>query len=109
MVTMHGFFNLKNTTSELELKIAFDEFGNHLKNRQLITSFRFMRRSPDENYDSNPPPTMYYINMDFVDLAHAQKCWDYIEANKRQSTRLHQTVYSKIDDYSFFLSEDVIE
>ena len=109
MVTMHGFFDLKQADAEAELafKVAFDEFGDYLKVCDLITSYKAMRRSPNDNYDSRPPKTTYYISMDFVDLAQTQECWDFIEQHDQTSARLHRNVFSKIKEYSFFLSEDI--
>ena len=109
MVTMHGFFDLKQADREAELafKLAFDEFGDYLQKCHLITSYKAMRRSPNDNYDSRPPETTYYISMDFVDLAQTEACWDFIEEHDQTSARLHRNVFSKISDYSFFLSEDI--
>ena len=107
MITMHGFFDLKDVDSEVTFKRVFDDFAEHLQECQLITSYKVMRRRPDVNYDSNPPSTTCYICMDFVDMAHTQKCWDYIEKNDAVSGLLHRHVYSKITNYSFFLSEEM--
>ncbi len=109
MVTMHGFFDLKQSDHETEwaFKVAFDEFGQYLKTCNLITSYNVMRRSPNENYDSRPPESKYYVSMDFVNLVQTQECWDFIEEHDQTSARLHRNVFSRIKDYSFFLSEDI--
>jgi len=61
MVTMHGFFDLKDETSEPEFHRAMDDIVGRLKECELISSHKVLRRSPKENYDSNPPSTKYYI------------------------------------------------
>lgn len=107
MVTMHGLFDLVDETSELEFRNAFDDFGSHLKEYELISKHKVMRRSPSKNYDSNPPSTKYYIAMDFENMAQAQECWQRFERNEGGSDLLHNLVQSKIKGYSFFLTEDI--
>lgn len=107
MITMHGFFDLKEGQSEAAFAQAYEAFAAHLLLQKLIVASRTMRRRPDANYDSSPPETKYYINMDFIDMEQAQACWDYIEDEATASTKLHRNVYGRIKDYAFFLSEDI--
>lgn len=107
MITMHGLFDLKPNQSETAFATAYDAFADHLIEQQLIIASRAMRRRLDPNYDSSPPSTKYYISMDFVDMAQAQACWDYIEDAAVASTKLHRNVYGRIQNYAFFLSEDL--
>ena len=107
MVTMHGFFDLKDSVSERAFKQAYDAFGDYLIECNLITGHKAMLRSYDDNYDSSPPETKYYVSMDFIDLDQSQNCWDFIEQHDQKSAKLHRDVFSKIKDYSFFLSEDI--
>ena len=107
MVTMHGFFDLKSNIDEAEFKRAYDAFGDYLIGCKLITDHKAMRRSYDDNYDSSPPHTKYYVSMDFIDLDQSQNCWDFIEKHDETSAKLHRSVFSKIKNYSFFLSEDI--
>ena len=104
---MHGFFDLKSAESEAAFKAAYNAFGDYLIECDLITAHKAMRRSYDDNYDSSPPETKYYVSMDFVDLDQSRNCWDFIEKHDETSARLHRSVFSKIKDYSFFLSEDL--
>ena len=108
MITMHGFFDLKANQSEAAFADAYNQFATHLIEHQLIIASRAMRRRPDPNYDSSPPKTKYYISMDFTDMVQAQACWDYIEDAATTSTKLHRNVYGRIESYSFFLSEDLL-
>ncbi|MEM7116721.1 MAG: DUF6614 family protein [Chloroflexota bacterium] len=107
MIKMHGFFDLKEGQAESDFAAAYDRFAADLMEQKLIVTSRSMRRRPDPNYDSSPPETKYYISMDFVDMAQAQACWDYIENGASQDTKLHRNVYGRIKDYAFFLSEDL--
>lgn len=54
MVTMHGFFDLQDEPSEPEIQRAFDDFVSHLKECELNSSHKVMRRSPNENYIGTP-------------------------------------------------------
>lgn len=107
MITMHGFFDLKENQSEAEFARVYNDFAAHLIEQGMIIASRAMRRRPDPNYDSSPPETEFYISMDFDDMAQAQACWDYIEERATLSTQLHSNVYGRIQNYSFFLSEDL--
>ena len=107
MITMHGFFDLKSNQSEAAFAVAYNKFAEHLIEQGLIVASRAMRHRPDPNYDSNPPATKYYISMDFTDMVQAQACWDYIESSTAQKTKLHHNVYGRIENYAFFLSEDI--
>ena len=107
MVTMHGFFDLKPNQNEQAFKKAYDAFGEYLIKAELITGYKAQKRSYDDNYDSSPPETKYYVSMDFVDLKQSQDCWDFIEAHDAESAKLHRAVFAKIANYAFFLSEDI--
>jgi len=107
MITMHGFFDLKANRSETGFVEAYEKFAAHLLERKLIIASRAMRRRPDANYDSSPPETKFYISMDFIDMAQAEACWDYIESGADASEKRHRNVYSRIQNYSFFLSEEM--
>jgi len=40
-------------------------------------------------------------------MAQAEACWDYIESGADASEKRHRNVYSRIQNYSFFLSEEM--
>ena len=107
MVTMHGFFDLKEGTDEADFKVAYDKFGDYLIESHMITGYKAMRRSYHHGYDSKAPETRFYISMDFADLAQANGCWDFIEERRADSHGLHVDVYAQITNASFFLSEDI--
>ncbi len=104
---MHGFFDLKDQVAESEFAASYEKFAAYLVERNQIIGYRAMRRRPNENYDSSPPTTKYYVSMDFEDMAQAESCWDFIENHQEANAKLHRTVYAKIKAYSFFLSEDL--
>ena len=107
MVTMHGFFDLKPNQDEQTFKAVYDRFGDFLIKEKLITAHKTQRRSYDDNYDSSPPETKYYVSMDFVDLKQSQDCWAFIEQHSPESAKLHRDVFARITNYAFFLSEDI--
>ena len=107
MLTMHGFFDLRDESAEVEYKTDYEKFGAHLIEQELITGFRVMRRSYHAGYDSGAPDTRFYISMDFLDLVQANRCWDYIEARPQPSHKFHAKVYAQIKNATFFLSEDI--
>jgi len=47
------------------------------------------------------------VSVEFSDMEQAQQCWDIIEENSEPLLSLHTDVFSKIQNYSFFLSRDV--
>ncbi|MEM8857531.1 MAG: DUF6614 family protein [Chloroflexota bacterium] len=107
MVTMHGFFDLKNDSTEVEFKKAYDAFGDYLAEQDLLIDYKVMRRSYHPGYDSGAPETRLYVSMDFTDLVQANDCWDFIENRHGDSFRAHRDVYARIKNASFFLSEDI--
>jgi len=68
MITMHGFFDLKEEQSETEFTHIYNDFAAHLIEQRMIISSWAMRRCPDPNYDSSPLETKSYISMDFIDI-----------------------------------------
>jgi hypothetical protein len=105
MLTLHSTFDLHS--SGAEFKQAFDSFGKHLRDQDLVISWRFQQRHPHPGYDSTPPETDYYVSLDFRDMDQAEACWTHIEDHIAPGDRIHREVYSKIRDYTFWLTEDV--
>ena len=107
MITMHGLFDLKSGCREDRFAAAYRRFAIHLVEAKLIVSWRMMRRRPDPNYDSSPPATGFHVTIDFADYAQAEACWEHIEHNREASHLLHRGVYAQIENYRFYLSEDI--
>lgn len=73
----------------------------------MVFNRRFMQRQAHDGYNSRPPSTRFYVSMEFMDMDYAQRCWDYIEAKDEPIDSLHTAVFSKIQNFRFFLSTDV--
>lgn len=107
MIIMHGLFDLKGGEKEEEFRQSFDQFSEHLINRRIMTSGRFMRHQEHDGYNARAPATQYYVSIEFADMHHAEKCWALIEAADEPLNSLHNAVFSKIENTAFFLSADV--
>ncbi len=107
MIIMHGLFDLKGGEKEEEFRQSFDQFSEHLINRRIMTSGRFMRHQEHDGYNARAPATQYYVSIEFADMHQAEKCWALIEAADEPLKSLHNAVFSKIENTAFFLSADV--
>lgn len=107
MVTMHGLFDLKMGRSDVQFKQDFDNFCTHLKQQDLLVTWRYMVRVPDQVYDARPPLVQFYVAMDFADLEQSEKCKKYVMVDTDPVNVLHRAVNSKVENTQFFLSEDV--
>jgi hypothetical protein len=107
MIIMHGLFDLKDDVKEAEFRQSFDLFSEHLNAADMVLDCRFMRHQAHEGYNSRPPSTEYYVSMEFTDMNYAQRCWDYIEEHEEPLDSIHTAVFSKIQNFRFFLSRDV--
>ena len=107
MIIMHGLFDLKEGRTEGDFRRAFDLFSEHLKDLDMVVSWRFMRHQEHEGYNAREPSTQYYVSVEFADMHRAEQSWAYIEKNDEPMKSLHDAVLSKIQDTVFFLSADV--
>lgn len=106
MIIMHGLFDLNDAVDAKDFRQSFNRFADHLESMQMVTSARFMRHQEHDGYNAREPATEYYVAMEFLDLDHAQKCWDYIEEHQEPLESLHAAVFSKVRNSSFFLTAD---
>ena len=104
---MHGMFDLKDGIQEGEFRQSFDLFSQHLCEKELALTYRFMRHQAHDGYNADPPAMQYYVAVEFVDTDQAERCWDYIQKNSAPVHSLHTAVFSKIQNSRFFLTSDV--
>jgi hypothetical protein len=104
MVVMHGLFDLQNGVEEHQFKRSFEAFSDALRDLELIVESRFMRHQEHDGYNADAPRTKYYVNVDFTDMVQAERCWTWIEDKSEPVQTLHQAVFSKVDNASFFLT-----
>lgn len=107
MVVLHGLFELKDGCYETGFQPAFDAFSGYLRQRDLLVSWRLMRRVRHDGYDRNPPATPYYVSLEFLDMAQAKSCWAYVEEGKEPLSSLHRAMNSQVRNTTFFLCSDV--
>ena len=53
MIIMQGLFHL---------------FSEHLKDLDMVVSWRFMRHQEHEGYNAREPSTQYYVSVEFADV-----------------------------------------
>ena len=104
---MHGLFDLKDDVNEGEFRQSFDLFSEYLDEIDLVLSCRFMRHQAHDGYNADPPATQYYVSMEFLDMDCAERCWNRVEENVEPLKSLHTAVFSKIQNFRFFLSSDI--
>jgi hypothetical protein len=109
MILLHGLFDLKDGVAEQEFRRCFDLFAEHMAATNGVQHSRFMRHEPHDGYNSDPPATKYYVAMEFPDMECAERCWTCIEKADEPTRSLHADVFSRIQDYRFFLTSDVQE
>ena len=107
MILMHGMFDLKDNVKEGEFRHSFDLFSEHLNAIEMTRTCRFMRHQAHDGYNARPPSTKYYVAVEFLDIAKAEQCWDYIQENNEPIKSLHTAVFSKIQNSRFFLTSDI--
>lgn len=107
MIVLHGLFDLRSGVSVADFRSAFQAFHEHLKEERLVTSARFMKHEPHAGYDSRPPRTEFYIAMEFVDRAQAERCWFYVGSGDEPLHSLHVAMNRLVQRASFFFYNDV--
>ncbi len=107
MILMHGLFDLNEGVEEGAFRESFELFSKHLNTIEMVVSWRCMRHQEHDGFNSNQPDTRYYVSMEFLDMGQAQQCWDRIEDDSEPLHSLHTDVFSKIQNYRFFLASDI--
>ncbi|WP_282604406.1 DUF6614 family protein [Pelagibius sp. Alg239-R121] len=107
MIVMHGLFGLKDDCDEVQFRDSFDAFSGHLKQLNLLITWRFMRQEPHDGYNRRPPEAPYYVSMEFLDNDQAEACWAYVEQDEEPLKSLHRAMNRQVQNTQFFLSSDV--
>jgi len=107
MILMHGLFDLNDGVKEKEFRQCFEQFSEHLKESNMTVSGRVMRHQAHDGYNARAPLTDYYVSIEFIDMDHAERCWAYIQESNEPLKSLHDAVFSKVQNTSFFLSSDI--
>ena len=104
---MHSTFDLCEGISDTAFKVAFDAYSQHLREQEKITGWRVMRRQDHDGYNVDEPEGIYYLMVEFSDMAQARDCWEYVELDESPVDSLHRAVRSKVTNTSFFLCKDL--
>lgn len=107
MIIMHGLFDLKDGVKEGEFRQSFEQFSDHLKDSRMVVSWRIMRHQAHHGYNARPPLTHYYVSIEFTEMDQAERCWGYVQENDEPLKSLHDAVFSKVHNTTFFLSSDI--
>ena len=107
MIVMHGIFDLEDGVAEQAFKNAYERFAGHLRDKDLLVGWRFLRRHPHDCYNSNPLPESFQVTMEFTDLSQADASYAYVEKASAPIGGLHRDVFSKLAGYRFVLYTDV--
>ncbi len=104
---MHGMFDLADDVDEGVFRESFVSLSEHLQSSGMLHNWRCMRHQPHDGYNANQPLTSHYISIEFLDMDQAERCWHCIEGNVEPLKSLHQAVFSRVRNTSFFLSADI--
>ena len=107
MIVMHSLFDLVETCSVNDFQCAINAFTQHLIEKDMLVSSRFMRHEPHDGYNADGPLTSYYLAMEFSDMTQAKACWAYVESDAETVKSLHDTVKTSVRNSSFFLYRDI--
>ena len=107
MIVMHSLFDLVESCPVAEFQDIVYALTQHLKEKNLLVSSRFMSQEPHDGYNANEPSTSYYLAMEFSDMAQAEACWTYIESDVELVKTLHDPFKSSVRNSSFFLYRDI--
>jgi len=61
MIMMHSLFDLVESCSVADFQDTVNALAQHLKERDLLVSSRFMRHEPHDGYNANEPSSSYYL------------------------------------------------
>lgn len=103
MITMHSFFDLHTHRSASEFHSYINDLSNHLIEKGLLLSHRFMKHQAHDGYNANEPASYYYHAMNFLDMDQAERCWSYIEEDAEPVKALHGKIKTSVLNTSFSL------
>jgi len=104
---MHGLFDLADGVEEDAFRESFVRLSEHLQGIDMLLNWRFMRHQAHDGYNANEPSTQHYVSIEFANMDQAERCWSCIQEHGEPLGSLHQAVFSKVQNTTFFLSSDV--
>ena len=107
MLKLYGVFEVAEGSREADFLAAFVALRDHLLDVDLITGGRMLRRTPHENYESDPPRLSHVVELDFATDQMAEACWDYIQDPGSAGRPIHHAMIILMGEYRFALYESV--
>lgn len=107
VIRLHGTFALNEGIGIAGYSQAFTAFCAHLKTMDYVSNWSLSRRVAHAGYECLAPEGVYYIAIDFRDMAAAQACYDYVAMDEEPIRSLHRAMNSIVDPAStqFFMTE----
>ena len=103
MDTYHAWFDLKDTSKDLEFSSHLARYLDHLKDQGKIHGYRLCRRKLGFG-----PPALgeFHVAIDVKDLAQLDDAFSMVATREPGIEALHAAVYSAIEDVQFGLYRD---
>ena len=103
MDTYHAWFDLKNTSRDLEFSAHLSRFLDHLKRENKIRGYRLARRKLGLG-----PPELgeFHVAIDVDNLAQLDEAFRMAATREPGIEALHAAVYSAIQGVKFALYRD---
>ena len=103
MDTYHAWFDLKNTSKDLEFSSHLQRYLDHLREQGKIHGYRLTRRKLGLG-----PPTLgeFHVAIDVENLAQLDEAFSLVATREPGIEGLHAAVYSAIREVQFALYRD---
>ena len=98
-----AWFNLKDTSRDVEFAGHVERFLGYLRGRGMIESYRFTRRKLGFG-----PPELgeFHLSIEVTDLAQLERAFQRAASRDAEVEPLHAAVFSAIRDVRFALYRD---
>lgn len=97
------WFNLKDTSKDLEFSEHMDKFMGYLRERDLIGGYRLARRK----FGFGPPELgEFHVTIETNDLSQLDQAFQRMATRDKDAEKFHAPVYAAITDYRAGLYRD---
>ncbi len=98
-----AWFELKESSKDLEFAANLDRYMNHLRDQGLIEGYRLARRKlgfgPSDLGD-------FHLTIDVRDLAQLERAFGVVKTREPAIEKFHAPVYSAVKNIRFALFRD---
>jgi hypothetical protein len=101
--TYHAWFDLRDTSKDLEFSDHLERYLDHLKDQGKIQGYRLARRKLGFG-----PPGLgeFHVAIDVQDLSQLDDAFSLVATREPGIEKLHAAVYTAIQDVTFALYRD---